>query len=81
VLARALTGEVLLMSGAPPIHRREFLVLSGADATVPAPAHATWICQQMQRWGQVTGGERMQLQARESFRQDLYLDALQGAAK
>jgi two-component system, oxyanion-binding sensor len=81
VLARALTGEVLLMSGVPPIHRREFLVLSGADATVPAPAHATWICQQMQRWGQVTGGERMQLQARESFRQDLYLDALQGAAK
>jgi two-component system, oxyanion-binding sensor len=81
VLTRALTGEVLLMSGAPAIHRKEFLVLSGADATVPAPANAAWICQQMQRWGQVAGGEPMQQRARDSFRQDLYLDALQGTGQ
>jgi NitT/TauT family transport system ATP-binding protein len=81
LLARALTGEVLLMTGAPPILRKEFLVLSGADATVPAPTNAAWICQQMQRWGQVGSGERFQEQARECFRQDLYLEALREPAK
>ena len=81
VLIRALTGEVLLMAGAPPIHRKEFLVLSGTDATVPAPANAAWICQQMQRWGQIAGGEPMQQRARDSFRQDLYLDALPGTGQ
>ena len=81
LLFRALTGELMLMSGEPPVRREEFLVLSGPGATVPLPEHAAWICQQMQRWGQVAGGERVLQQARESFRQDLYLDALQGPAK
>ncbi len=81
LLLRSLLGEVLLQAGEPPIQRREFLILAGPDATAPLPDHAAWICQQMQRWGQVVPGEPAQQQARASFRYDLYLDALREAAR
>jgi len=52
---------------------------AGRDATLPSPDHAAWICVQMQRWGQVAGGDPMVQKAWASFRLDLYRDALQGA--
>jgi hypothetical protein len=67
------------MAGEPAVRRDDFLILSGRDATVPSPDDAGWICVQMQRWGQVAGGDPMVQKARESFRLDLYRDALQGA--
>jgi two-component system, oxyanion-binding sensor len=80
ILRRALRGEVLLMSGESPVRRDNFLVLAGTDATMPSPDHGAWICMQMQRWGQVAAGEQLLQEARNSFRLDLYLDALQGAS-
>jgi two-component system, oxyanion-binding sensor len=77
LLRRALQGEVLLMAGEPTVRREDFLILAGRDATVPSPEHAGWICLQMQRWGQVAAGEQVLQRARESFRKDLYLAALQ----
>jgi two-component system, oxyanion-binding sensor len=78
ILRRGLLGDVLLMTGEPPVRRADFLILSGRDATVPSPDDAEWICLQMQRWGQVTASDEVSRKARESFRRDLYLDALKG---
>ena len=76
LLRSALEGEVRLAANNASVHRSGFIDLTSHDATRPLQEHASWYCQQMQRWGQIVPDSRQQSLARGSFRPDLYEEAL-----
>jgi ABC-type nitrate/sulfonate/bicarbonate transport system substrate-binding protein len=78
LLAAALDGRIVPMSGAAPLHRPEFILLD-ESATVPRREHAQWICSCIERWGQAPASADAVGSALQSFRPDLYADVVAGS--
>jgi NitT/TauT family transport system ATP-binding protein len=78
LLRAAMEGEIRLGPNQAPVRRAGFIDLWSDAATQPLPEHASWFCEQMQCWGQITADSTQQPRAAATFRMDLYKQALQG---
>ncbi len=71
----ALTGEIGLGGGAV-VAVEDFFVPLAKAATFPWKSHALWLYTQMVRWGQVKHDGSNEAIARDTYRPDLYRNAL-----
>jgi ABC-type nitrate/sulfonate/bicarbonate transport system substrate-binding protein len=76
IVRRALSGDMVLQAGEPPVHVGDFLVLNRRAANFPWVSQAVWIYTQMVRWGQVEASPEAETAARRCFRPDIYRAAL-----
>ncbi len=74
-LMPALSGN-LRLSDAESLPVAEFFVPHAKAATFPWKSHALWFYSQMVRWGQVEHSNKSEQLARETYRPDIYRDAL-----
>ncbi|MEC9346570.1 MAG: CmpA/NrtA family ABC transporter substrate-binding protein [Pseudomonadota bacterium] len=72
VIARALSGRLVLEHGQEPVEIPDFMMFRRSAATFPWRSHALWIYSQIVRWGQVEPGPEMLEAARRTYRPDLY---------
>lgn len=75
LIGRAFSGDIVA-GGTERTIVPEFFVPYAHDATYPHPAHALWLYSQMVRWGHVQHTDRNAGLARDSFRPDLYRQAI-----
>ena len=76
LLRRALANTIALMPGGAPRELPDFFAPWRGAANFPWSSHALWFYSQMVRWGQ-TGYSKDQVAAvRETYRPDLYRQAL-----
>ncbi|XSG82161.1 MAG: CmpA/NrtA family ABC transporter substrate-binding protein [Methyloligella sp. ZOD6] len=71
----ALTGEIVT-GGGETITAEDFFLTHDKAATFPWKSHALWFYSQMVRWGQVAHSEEHAEIARQTYRPDLYREAL-----
>jgi NitT/TauT family transport system ATP-binding protein len=71
----ALTGTIRVGPG-DIVRVEEFFVPLAKAATFPWKSHALWLYTQMARWGQVKHDKANEAIARETYRPDLYREAL-----
>ncbi|HZP08919.1 CmpA/NrtA family ABC transporter substrate-binding protein [Methyloceanibacter sp.] len=71
----ALTGEIEI-GGAAVIPVEDFFVPLAKAATFPWKSHALWLYTQMVRWGQIKHDKSNEAMARDTYRPDLYRNAL-----
>ncbi|MGV8936190.1 MAG: CmpA/NrtA family ABC transporter substrate-binding protein [Allorhizobium sp.] len=75
LLLPALTNTLSIAPG-QSVAVDEFLVLHQKAATFPWQSHALWFYSQMVRWGHCSHSRNNAIIARESFRPDIYRQAL-----
>lgn len=78
LIERALSGRLVLASGAKPVTVRDFLVVHREAANFPWRSQAMWLYSQMVRWGHAPLTQTGFSDAAEVFRPDLYRAALAG---
>jgi ABC-type nitrate/sulfonate/bicarbonate transport system substrate-binding protein len=78
LIARALSGDLILGAGREARTIGDFLVLHRDQANCPSIDQALWIFSQMVRWHQVARHAADEAAIRASFRPDIYHAALAG---
>ena len=76
LLARALSGQLVLRPGDVPAPQPGFLEFHAHAANFPWRSHALWFAAQMARWGQVAPSPEIFATAAATYRPDLYRAAL-----
>jgi NitT/TauT family transport system ATP-binding protein len=75
-IAPALSGQLALGQGEPPVSEPDFLMLHREGATAPSPDHGLWIYSQFVRWSMIEASPEAQAAAAAVFRPDLYRRAV-----
>ena len=78
IIARALSGRLVRISGGTPQPTPDFLVFHDHAANFPWQSHSLWFYSQMVRWGQIGYSPALAEKARQTYRPDLYRAALAG---
>jgi two-component system, oxyanion-binding sensor len=76
VLERALAGALVTTAGRAAVAVEDFHVPLRHAATFPWTSHALWFYSQMVRWKQTSWSEAALAQIRDTYRPDLYRDAI-----
>ena len=76
----ALTGELILSRGTPPVAIDDFMLFAREAANFPWRSQALWIYSQMVRWRMAPPDDKTQQLAAEVFRSDIFRRALANAA-
>jgi two-component system, oxyanion-binding sensor len=76
IIRRTLDGHLKLASDGAERRSDQYLVVSGAGVSRPAPVQAAWIYAQMVRWRQAPMAHDLLNAAQAVFRPDLHDDAL-----
>lgn len=76
LIHRALSGNIVVRQGEPPVNVPEFLMFAREATPFPWRSQALWIYSQMLRWHMVEPDEEMQARAAVVFRPDVYRRAL-----
>lgn len=76
ILLRGLSNELALIPAGNPRRVEGFYTLADHGANYPRASHALWFYSQMVRWGQVELSTELIAAAGETYRPDLYCDAL-----
>lgn len=78
-LLPALSGQMMLRAGDPPVEISDFLLFSRETAGFPWRSQALWIYSQMVRWKWLKADPKAERAAADLFRSDVYRRALAGA--
>jgi len=76
----ALTGQLVLCPGTPPVAVDDFMLFAREASNFPWRSQALWIYSQMIRWRMTTPDDKNQQLAAEVFRSDVFRRALANAA-
>lgn len=76
-IENALNGEVCNPACSSCRKIEHFALPFKEQATLPSQAHAVWILQQMQRWGQISGAIDLEATAESVYWTDFYQKAIQ----
>ena len=76
ILLRGLSNELALVPAGDPQPVEGFYTIAHHDANYPRASHALWFYSQMVRWHQVAFSTELIAAAGETYRPDLYCDAL-----
>jgi NitT/TauT family transport system ATP-binding protein len=80
LLHRALSGQLVLTTGAEPVQFDDFFTPARRNATFPWVSHALWFYEQMLRWKQIEFAANHVAAVRAAYRPDLYRAALASVA-
>jgi NitT/TauT family transport system ATP-binding protein len=75
-LMPALSGQIVLRRGEPPVTVPDFMLFGREAATFPWRSQALWIYSQLVRWGMVEPDEEVERRSADVFRSDIYRRAL-----
>jgi nitrate/nitrite transport system substrate-binding protein len=75
LLARSLTGRLVVELGGEPMQAPDFHVFHRYAANFPWTSHGIWLLTQMLRWGQIDRPLDLLATARSVYRPDLYREA------
>ena len=72
----ALSGKIRVGDGETVVAIEDFFVPLAKAATFPWKSHALWLYTQMVRWGQIRHDKSNEAIARDTYRPDIYREAL-----
>ncbi|RVT93018.1 CmpA/NrtA family ABC transporter substrate-binding protein [Sphingomonas crocodyli] len=78
-LMPALTGQMVLRHGEPPVTVPDFMLFQREAANFPWRSQALWIYSQLVRWNMAEADEDNERRAADVFRSDIYRRALAGS--
>ncbi len=79
LIARALTGQIIVRQGEAPVASPDFLLFSREATPFPWRSQALWIYSQFVRWNMVEHGPEALAKASAVFRPDIFRRALADA--